>query len=87
MTLHRASKQELKDVAQDLFGMIVADLRDEIADLREEVNRLQESVIALNTQQVALANRTRTELARSEKSREAILKRLAEVENAARAVS
>lgn len=81
MTIRTVNRTELKEIAHDLFGMIVADLRSEVTDLRAENKMLKERVITLNAQFVAFDNRLKNELSRSEKSRQAILKRLGEVEN------
>ena len=87
MSIKRVTRQELKNVANDLFGLLIADVRDELAELRAENERLRESIVALNSQQLATDSRLKSEFARSQESRKGILKRLAEVENAARSVS
>ena len=81
-----ASREELSAVAGKLIEPAVEGLQAEMDALKMELKGQRDTIIALNTQLTAMNHRMGNELARSEKSRQAILKRLAEVENAARAV-
>ena len=87
MTIRTVSRVELKKIAHELFAFVVADIREEIAEIKSEQERHYDSIVTLNTQVTATNRRLENEFERSKKSREAILQRLAEVENAARNVS
>lgn len=81
MTIKTVSRDELKEIANDLFRIVISDLRDEISAINRELTHQHESLITLNTQINALEHQTKTESHRAKRARDSIFERMAKLEN------